>query len=214
MPKKSPSVPAPYQEESPIRCVECGAKEVRPAILAYRANKNYDGRIYEIDVPHLSVRKCAKCEEVYFGSEADKQITEALRRHLRLLSPGQIKQNLRSLQLTQKQFAHRLGVAPETMSRWLKGRMIQPRLSDNMMRLYFRIAAVRDALARLGEESSDSSGGSEDDCASSRSTNGPNRFALRSSPTLEGAGSPQFRGEGDPRIRRRSQRFSLTPIWN
>lgn len=39
-----------------------------------------------------------------------------------------------------------LEVPPETVSRWLNGLSIQPRALDNLMRVFFGLASVRDVL--------------------------------------------------------------------
>jgi len=43
-------------------------------------------------------------------------------------------------------FAGRVGVAPETMCRWLSGAMIQSRAMDNLMRVFFALPEARAAL--------------------------------------------------------------------
>src|SRR5438309_292049 len=92
------------------RCAECGAREVRPAVIEYTAKKNHDGRIYDLHIHDLNVTRCAKCGEIYFDAAADDQITAALRSQLVLLLPEQIARNIETLGLSQKDFANRLGV--------------------------------------------------------------------------------------------------------
>jgi len=57
---------------------------------------------------------------------------------------------LGELGLTQRNFAERLGVAPETVSRWLNGVCIQTRALDNLMRVFFGFSSVRDVLTADG----------------------------------------------------------------
>lgn len=136
----------PKTKRFPIRCIKCGWLEVRPAKVAYEVEKNHDGRPYTLSIPQLSVNKCSNCGEIYFGDDAAEQISAALRKHLRLLTPEQIRRNLETLGLSQKEAAERLGIAPETLSRWLTGAMIQSRAMDNLMRAYFACPEMRENL--------------------------------------------------------------------
>jgi DNA-binding transcriptional regulator YiaG len=147
LPKPSQSaLTGARQKQFPIRCNECGAREVRPATVAYEVDRNHDGRFYHVRVPHLRVNKCSQCGEVYMNVDSDRQIVAALREQLRLLTPEQIRENLAALRISQKEFAERLGVAAETVSRWLSGAIIQCRALDNLMRTYFGVAEARKHL--------------------------------------------------------------------
>ena len=130
----------------PRRCPECGRAELQPANIAYDAEVKHDGRLYAFHIPQLQVNKCGACGEVLFGNVADDQISQALREHLVLLSPEQIRDALSALDLKQKDLAERIGVAAETISRWMSGTQIQSRAMDNLMRLFFAFDTVRAAL--------------------------------------------------------------------
>lgn len=136
--------------EYPIRCVECGAREVRPARVSHDLKKAHDGRLHALRVANLPVTKCAKCGEIYFGAEADTQISAALRKKIGLLPPEQIRAERQALDLRQKDLADALGTAMETISRWESGGLIQSRAMDNLLRLYFRLPQVREALGAQG----------------------------------------------------------------
>jgi DNA-binding transcriptional regulator YiaG len=130
----------------PIRCVNCGQVEVRPAVIPYDIEKNHDGKLYKLHISHLNSNRCDNCGEIYFGNTADMQINAALRSELELLSPEQIRNGLTALQLNQKEAAEQIGVAAETMSRWLTGTMIQSRAMDNLLRMFFGCDEVRRQL--------------------------------------------------------------------
>lgn len=136
----------PAEKPFPRRCPECGKVEVRPATIAYDAEVKHDSRLHEFHITRLSVNKCAACGEVLFGNVSNDQVTQALREHLGLLSPEQIRDALSKLGLKQKDFAERIGVAAETVSRWIGGTHIQSRAMDNLMRLFFQFDNVRSAL--------------------------------------------------------------------
>jgi putative zinc finger/helix-turn-helix YgiT family protein len=84
-----------------------------------------DGRAYRVEVPALTVPQCGHCQAVSIDDEADQQISAAFRREARLLTPEEIRQGREKLGLTQKQFAHLLGVGEATISRWETGGQIQ-----------------------------------------------------------------------------------------
>ena len=130
----------------PRHCPECGKLKVQPATIAYDAEVKHDGRVYAFPIPALRANKCAACGEVLFSNVTDDQISQALREHLVLLSPRQIREALRALGLKRKDLGDRIGVAPETISRWISGTHIQSRAMDNLMRLFFAFDNVRSAL--------------------------------------------------------------------
>jgi DNA-binding transcriptional regulator YiaG len=92
------------------------------------------------------VLRCEACGELLFDLDADAQISAALRAKLGLLTPKEIRARVTALGLTQKAFAARLGVASETVSRWVSGALIQTRAMDNLMRVFFDIPRVREVL--------------------------------------------------------------------
>jgi len=131
----------------PHRCPECGAKEVFPATVTHKSRFKYEGRLYEFEARSISANKCRACGELILTNTALEQIADAFRAHAGLLTTTEIADNLGRLRLTQKEFAERIGVASETVSRWLGSVQIQSRALDNLMRLFFRFSIVRDALA-------------------------------------------------------------------
>ena len=151
MRKAQESTPSPGgRKDYPIHCVECGKKEVRPAVVKEEIKKSYDGRIYDLVIDDLPVRRCSACGEVYYSVDSDERILAALRRQLRLLTPEHIRANLRSLSLQQNEAAARLGIAPETLSRWLSGGMVQSRAMDNLLRAFFACPDLRHNLSARG----------------------------------------------------------------
>ncbi len=130
----------------PLRCIECGKKEVRPASVDRQVQRNHDGRLYDLTVRDLPVTRCDACGAIFFTEESDDRITAALREHLGLLTPDQIRANLDALHLSQREAAGRLGVAPETLCRWLSGAIIQSRAMDNLLRVFFACPEVREKL--------------------------------------------------------------------
>ena len=130
----------------PWRCLECGKKEVWPAVVSHTSEIRHDGRLYTVKVPKLRVPRCKACGELIFENDADEQIASALREQLGLLSPEEIRGNRDKLGLSQRELAEHLGVAVETISRWENGVLIPSRAMDRYLRLYFTVPAACSAL--------------------------------------------------------------------
>ncbi|HBI44636.1 MAG TPA: hypothetical protein DDY78_17565 [Planctomycetales bacterium] len=130
----------------PWLCANCLKDEVYPVTMPYAVETKHDGRLYHIEVPELRIPKCKACGELIFSNSVDDQIMEALRSHVRILTPEQIKAGRKALGLKSKDLAKRLGVAAATVSRWEKGMMIQSRAMDNLLRVYFAVPEARAVL--------------------------------------------------------------------
>ena len=131
----------------PKRCGKCGQKAVRLATVLYAATIEHDGRSYRVELPDLTVPRCAHCQTISLDEEADRQISAAFRRVARLLAPEEIRQGREKLGLTQKQFANLLGVGEATVSRWETGAQIQQRAMDRFLRVCFGSPAAVALLA-------------------------------------------------------------------
>lgn len=114
--------------------------------IRYDAEFRHDGRLHHFTVPELKIPVCEACGEKVFTEQVDDQITDALRSHLHLLFPEEIRAGLERLNLTQKEAAERLGIAEATLSRWLTDTQIQSRAMDNLLRVFFAFPKVRTAL--------------------------------------------------------------------
>jgi putative zinc finger/helix-turn-helix YgiT family protein len=132
----------------PHRCPECGAKEVFPEVITHNTSFKHEGRLYQFEAHGLAVNKCRRCGEVILTPQALDQIADAFHTHAGLLTTTEIAENIERLRLTQKEFAERIGVAQETVSRWVGNVQVQSRALDNLMRLFFKLREVRDFLAR------------------------------------------------------------------
>jgi putative zinc finger/helix-turn-helix YgiT family protein len=138
----------------PLRCLQCLKEEIYPATVPYAADIRHDGQLYHIEVPKLRVPQCRACGALVFNYSADDQVLNALRSHLRLLTPQQIKEGRKKLGLQGKELAQRLGVAKETISRWETGMMIQSRAMDNFLRAYFAVPELRAVLLGPNQDAS------------------------------------------------------------
>jgi putative zinc finger/helix-turn-helix YgiT family protein len=130
----------------PWPCSDCFTRTVVPAVIEYTAKVKHDGTVYELHFPAFEIPRCQTCGETYTTAAVDEQINDALRSRLRLLAPAQIRKGIEQLGLQQQEFAERLGVAPETISRWVNGVLMQSRAMDNFLQLYFALPEVREVL--------------------------------------------------------------------
>jgi putative zinc finger/helix-turn-helix YgiT family protein len=112
----------------------------------------YEGRLHTISLQGLAAAVCSSCNERVFTSDADDAIATATREQLHLLTPEQMQGAIQELGLKQKDLAARLGVAEETISRWLNGSMLQTRAMDNLLRAYFALPQLRAALIGSGQD--------------------------------------------------------------
>lgn len=131
----------------PWPCSDCLTRTVVPTVIEHKAQVKHDGVVYELHFPALEIPRCQTCGEIYSTTAVDEQINDALRARLRLLTPAQIRKGIEQLGLKQQEFAGRLGVAPETISRWVNGALIQSRAMDNLLRVFFALPQVREALS-------------------------------------------------------------------
>jgi DNA-binding transcriptional regulator YiaG len=114
--------------------------------LSYDAEFRHDGQLYQLTVPQLHIPVCDACGEKVFTEEVDDQISAALRAHLHLLTPEEIRAGLERLNMTQEQAAERLGIPESTLSDWLTDTQIQSRALDKLLRVFFAFKEVREAL--------------------------------------------------------------------
>lgn len=130
----------------PWGCSHCGTRTVVAAAEDYAAEICHDGKAYDICVPNALVPKCSECGRKVLTNSLSQQVYDALREKLGILTPAQIRANIGLLGLSQKDVASRIGVAPETLSRWITGAMIQTRANDRLLRLFFHLPAAREIL--------------------------------------------------------------------
>ena len=139
----------------PRPCSECGQEQVNSDVIGYDAEVKHDGKLHKFHIPRLTVNRCNACGEVYFDAITSEEILQALRDRLNLLSPQQIRNTLNRLRLSQKDFGKQIGLAAETISRWMSGRYIQSRTNDNLMRMFFRLGGEQFHITTLPESSTD-----------------------------------------------------------
>jgi DNA-binding transcriptional regulator YiaG len=131
----------------PWICPACGKTSVRESTVSHIVTGQHDNRPYKFTVDRLVAPQCTECKEVVFDRSVNAQISDAIRRHLKVMSPDEIRRALTGRCITQRQLADALDIAPETISRWMTGLIIQSRSNDRRLRKYFKHAQEADAPA-------------------------------------------------------------------
>lgn len=155
MPPKSPNQrKKPFTAERPFpwRCRHCGKSKVVLSTTKYTAEVAHDGRLHTFSIPDLKLPVCQACDEMVFTEDADRQVNDALHLHLNLLTPGQMREAIERVGLSQKEVARRLGIAEATLSRWLNETQIQSRAMDKLLRVFFAFPQVRSALSAESQD--------------------------------------------------------------
>ena len=136
--------PVHAERSYPLRCPTCGKKGAAPQTIVYEATHRHDGRSYIFTIPDLVLPICGACGEKVFTEEVLERIQHEFRKHLKLLSPLEIRAALLRVGMSQKEACERLGIAEATLSRWLSEVQLQSRSLDNLMRTFFAFPEVRD----------------------------------------------------------------------
>jgi hypothetical protein len=156
MPNKTQAVKKPLGADRPFpwRCRHCGETAVVPKLVDYQDEVKYDGRLVSFLARNIEIPVCQNCDEKVFTEVVDNHLVDAMRQHLSLLTPAQIREGIERLGLSQEDVAKRLGIDKEILWRWANDFEIQPRAMDNYLRVFFQFPEVRAALSVPPIESS------------------------------------------------------------
>ena len=128
------------QAEQTSRCPTCNAGWLRDKVVAERFEFEVDGKTKTVVAENVPVRECdnAACGERLSGPEAARIRHEAICHDFGLLTPREIQVIRERLELSQERFAQLTGIGVATISRWERGRLLQNRAMDNLLRLVQR----------------------------------------------------------------------------
>lgn len=136
------------QQSQPM-CVSCGQFHVRPVVVDWTVDVPHDGKTHTIIAHGVPAARCEACHDLTFGLEAQPVVRAAMRKHLGLLAPGVIRANRKKLGLKQSELAELMGCSSEWLSRLEKDRLIQSRVHDRFLRLFFAHSIVRSDLSSI-----------------------------------------------------------------
>ncbi len=137
------------RSKSVSACPKCRQLALRAATIDRTFEIRYEGKLHPIAVQNVPISRCDNCGFTAFGPEANRQIYAAFRAELGLLSPEEIRGCRQELGLTAKELAERLQCAPESISRWERGRAIQSRAVNRHLRGFFGLPEVRELYEAL-----------------------------------------------------------------
>ncbi len=134
------------------KCHQCGVALASRTAPPHRRKLRYEGVAHDVLVEDMPEWHCVACDIAVTDQEGDPILQAALRKHVGLLTPDQIRAGLKALKISQDTFAERIGCAAESVSRWLNGAVLQSRTYDRFMRIYFHCPEVRSLLANGSPE--------------------------------------------------------------
>lgn len=135
-------------------CIACGERQVRCANVEFSFDFPHDGKTHHISAMEVPAFRCEACGETTYGPEAQPVMRAAVRRQLGLLSPEEVRANRKALLLRQPELAELLGCSTAWLSRLEKDRLVHSRAYDRMLRVFFELPQVRDALTAIASGSS------------------------------------------------------------
>lgn len=122
------------QNDTLARCPHCGAANVSEAWCVTKFPYGAGAKATELEV-ELPVWTCQVCAGQFLDYRAEQIKTEAICRHLRLLSPAQVRKTRQNCSMSLSEFAEVTGISPKTLAKWEAGDLIQSRSDDHLVRL-------------------------------------------------------------------------------
>jgi putative zinc finger/helix-turn-helix YgiT family protein len=119
-----------------MKCRECAA----PVTVERNAVRRYEmGGLPHVELHGIEVTRCGACgaESIAIPrlGQLHTVLAEAFVKQPRMLAPTEIKFLRKHLGLSGADFAQRMGVARETVSRWETGAMPMGAVADRLLRL-------------------------------------------------------------------------------
>lgn len=132
-----------HDEVSPDPCPQCGS--VVDTEMYEHTFRYGDGDAAADIAVVLPLRRCPQCDFEYLDHEGERAKHNALCRHLRVLTPGEIREIRERRGLTRARFAELTGLGVASLNRWENGSNVQSVANDR----YLRLLALSDGLSRL-----------------------------------------------------------------
>jgi putative zinc finger/helix-turn-helix YgiT family protein len=142
-----------------MKCEECG----RPVTTERNAVRRYNsGGLPHVELHGVEVTTCPECGKEGIAipriAQLHRVLAEAFVTQRRMLAPVEIRFLRKHIGLSGADFAQRMGVARETVSRWEKGATPMGAVADRLLRLLVvtheptESYAVDDFLRELDDE--------------------------------------------------------------
>lgn len=151
-----PTAPERSHDDTPSvdrKCPVCGERSV--TTYWYHDTFTYGSgdtaATIEADLP---VRRCGACDFEFLDHEGQRLQHEAVCRHLRVLTPTEIRAIREISGMTRAEFAELTGLGEATLNRWENGAVVQNRANDCYLRLLAHtnvVKELRGIIARRDE---------------------------------------------------------------
>lgn len=131
-------------------CEVCGAREAtkvkRPFVTAYN-------RQVQVKLDNVEMYECRACGEQVLTPEQAEYVSQNVkavaREKLGLLQPDRIVSIRRRYNISQEELEQLLGLGEKVVTRWERGRVLQSKAADVVLRLMERLPNVVDALKTI-----------------------------------------------------------------
>ena len=116
-------------------CPQCGERSITTYLHHDTFTYGSGDTAATLEVVELPVRRCGACEVEFLDHEGQRLRHDAVCRHLGVLTPGEIRDIRKKLNMTRAAFAEITGLGDATLNRWENGAVIQNRANDRYLRL-------------------------------------------------------------------------------
>ena len=132
-----------------VICAVCGRDSAR------LTQRPYEGLYNQMTIRLESVEMydCAACGEGVFtpeqAAEVSRRVKSAARERLNLLSPESIVDIRKRCNLSQEELERLFGLGQKVVVRWEKGRVLQSKTADVLLRLLDRNPAIIEEMRQI-----------------------------------------------------------------
>ena len=132
-----------------VICAVCGRNDAR------LVQRPYEGLYNQMPIRLESVEMydCAACGEAVFtpeqAAEVSRRVKSAARERLNLLSPESIVDIRKRCNLSQEELERLFGLGQKVVVRWEKGRVLQSKTADVLLRLLDRNPAIIEEMRQI-----------------------------------------------------------------
>ena len=132
-----------------IICAVCGRDSARLTQRPYESLYNQ----MPIRLESVEMYDCAACGEAVFtpeqAAEVSRRVKSAARERLNLLSPESIVDIRKRCNLSQEELERLFGLGQKVVVRWEKGRVLQSKTADVLLRLLDRNPAIIEEMRQI-----------------------------------------------------------------
>ena len=118
-----------------VKCPLCGNGILEDTVLDYSTTVKEGDHYKHIVINKLPVEQCPNCKEVFLPKESLEKVRSERHTVRELLTPDELKNLRKSLNLTQTGMSELLGVGKKSYLRWENGTCLQSKSMDKYIRL-------------------------------------------------------------------------------